>query len=139
MSTGPPGSATEIRRRFQTGFGRRLGALLGQPRVLVGFGSRSGRAILSILWIPSVLLPRSESLISNLCIEILTIHKKLLREYAAGGIIAQRDAPGGHRRWSIYDVEKANPGGRRHLVTLRLGRDGSDAARRAGGLASMQA
>ena len=56
------GLGNGIRRGFQTGFGRRLGALLGQPRVLVGCGSRSGRAVLSTLWIPSVLLPLSESL-----------------------------------------------------------------------------
>jgi hypothetical protein len=42
------GLGNGIRRGFQTGFRRRLGALLGQPRVLVGCGSRSGRAVLSV-------------------------------------------------------------------------------------------
>src|SRR5271166_2883273 len=45
----------------------------------------------------------------------------------------------GHRQRSIYHVEKENPDGRRHLVTLHIGRNGADAAWRAGGPPSMQA
>src|SRR6516162_6299264 len=62
-----------IRRGFQTGFGRRLGALLGQPRVLVGAAAAAAAPYYPPYGYPPSYYPYPSP---YLCIEILTIQQE---------------------------------------------------------------
>ena|SRR6516165_486172 len=67
------GRGNGIRRGFQTGFGRRLGALLGQPRVLVGAAAAAAAPYYPPYGYPPSYYPYPSP---YLCIEILTIQQE---------------------------------------------------------------